>query len=320
MLFSQELGNNIMVIHHDKNGNHWFGSWESGLYRYDGKTLTHYSTNDVLTDNRIDEIQEDALGNVYFNNHGTLIRFDGQRFSTVSKARGSDSKWELKPDDLWFKGVQNSGLVYRYDGTHVHQLRFPKTKAGEDHAAKFPNAGYSPYDVYSVYKDSKGNLWFGTSSLGVCMYDGNAFTWLSNDDLKFDTATSFGIRSIIENNDGTFMFSNSLHRYRVYGTNNAISYALHKSIGSLDGKKDGDIVAIMSMVMDGKDLWMATYRNGVFRYNGKHLTRYPVKSKGKDITVYSIYVDGHGELWLGTHDHGAYHFNGKTFERFSPQP
>jgi ligand-binding sensor domain-containing protein len=314
----KELGANIMVIYHDKNNNHWFGSWESGLYRYDGKTIIHYSTDDILSDNRIDEIKEDILGNVFFNNRGVMIRFDGEQFRTLSTTSSSSTEWALKPDDVWFKGIQDSGLVYRYDGKQVHRLRFPRTKAGDEHTDTFPNVGYSPYDVYTIYKDSKGNVWFGTASLGVCLYNGRTFTWLGKNDLAFDVETSFGIRSIIEDSDGKFMFSNSLHRYRVYGEDNDISYALEKGIGSLDGRTDGDLVAIMSMVRDGDDLWMATYRQGVWRYNGRDIVHFPVQNKGEDITVYSIYRDNSGKIWLGTHDNGAYHFNGKTFDRFAP--
>ena len=37
----QELGNNIMVIYQDKKNTYWFGSWQTGVYRYDGKTLVN---------------------------------------------------------------------------------------------------------------------------------------------------------------------------------------------------------------------------------------------------------------------------------------
>ena len=65
-------------------------------------------------------------------------------------------------------GAHDTGVVYRYDGKSLHRLEFPKTKVGDEHIAKyprskFPNVKYSPYDVYSIFKDSKGHLWFGTA-------------------------------------------------------------------------------------------------------------------------------------------------------------
>lgn len=314
----KELGNNIMLIYQDKKNNYWFGSWEDGLYRYDGKTILHFTMKDGLPGNRIDDIKEDKSGIIYFNNSGKIVKFDGQNFTKVSTSSNSDSEWKSEPDDLWFKGYQDSGCVYRYDGKYLHRLKFPETKEGDDHFAKFPNVEYSPYDVYTIYKDRKDNVWFGTGALGVCMYDGKTFNWFSEKDLEFDVETGFGIRSIIEDHNGKFWFSNSLHRFNVYGQDNKTNYLKEKGIGSLDGKKDGDLVAVISFEKDNNDLWMATFNKGVYCYNGQQITHYPVKNNGKDITVFSVYKDNNGDLWLGTHENGAFKFDGKTFEKFKP--
>lgn len=61
------LGKNVMVIYQDKKNVYWFGSWETGVYRYDGKNIINYTTKHGLPNNRVDEIQEDKLGNIYFN-------------------------------------------------------------------------------------------------------------------------------------------------------------------------------------------------------------------------------------------------------------
>ena len=55
----KELGNNIMVIYQDRKNVYWFGSWETGVYKYDGKELVNYTTKHGLLNNRIDEIKED---------------------------------------------------------------------------------------------------------------------------------------------------------------------------------------------------------------------------------------------------------------------
>jgi hypothetical protein len=54
----------------------------------------------------------------------------------------------------------------------------------------------------------------------------------------------------------------------------------------------------------------------VWRYDGEHVTHYPVRCDGEDIWVFSIYRDRPGALWLGTHEHGVYKFNGTAFEPF----
>src|SRR5262249_40594037 len=52
-----ELSQNIWSVFQDKNNNYWFGSNGEGVYRYNGKTITNYTTNDGLTDNHLRGIQ-----------------------------------------------------------------------------------------------------------------------------------------------------------------------------------------------------------------------------------------------------------------------
>jgi len=317
-----ELDKNIWIIFQDKNNHYWFGSDGQGVYRYDGKTILHFSTKEGLLNNRIRGIQEDTSGNVFITSLEGINKFDGQKITTLPVIESNE--WELNPNDLWFAGPPDSGVVYRYDGNSLYRLEFPKTKEGDEHISKlprskFPNANYSPYDVYIIYNDTKGNVWFGTSSLGVCRYDGKSFMWLSKDDLEFDVNTSFGIRSIIEDKEGRMWFSNTLHRYQIYGQESAMNYRKEKGIGSLDGKKVGDLVAIMSMIKGGNgEIWMVTYNAGVWCYDGKDIIHYPVNDGDKKITLFSIYKDNQDDLWLGTHEAGAYKFNGNTFEKFKP--
>ena len=55
----KELGSSIMMVFQDKKNNYWFGSWETGVYRYDGKTLINYTTKHGLHNNRVDDIKEE---------------------------------------------------------------------------------------------------------------------------------------------------------------------------------------------------------------------------------------------------------------------
>ncbi len=52
---------------------------------------------------------------------------------------------------------------YRYDGEHLYHLEFPKTAQADTFHAKYPQATYDPYGIYSMYKDRAGHMWFGTA-------------------------------------------------------------------------------------------------------------------------------------------------------------
>jgi ligand-binding sensor domain-containing protein len=306
-----KLGKSIMVIYQDKKNVYWFGSWETGIYKYDGKELVNYTTKHGLLNNRIDEIKEDQFGNIYFssaNATSKISKFNEKTFTTL-KAVPSEN-WKLKPTDIWFKySYGNTGKVYRYDGNTLFELQLPNP----------PNLS-NPFDVYSIYKDKKGNIWFGTNPVGVCRYDGKLFEWITEEDVtEFRNEGANGVRSILEDKNGNFWF-NTEYRYGIYDNTtlkNNKFYTRHKSIGELDGKKDSSLNEYLSSVIDkNNNLWFVTYLDGVWKYDGTKITHYPIQEKSKQISLFSIYNDNNGELWLGTHKNGAYKFNGKSFEKF----
>ena len=271
-----------MYVFQAKNNDYWFGSNDRGVYRYDGKALVNFTTKDGLVSNRIRGIQEDKSGNIYFTTYEGISKFDGQAFTTLSvPANSAPTEWKKQPDDLWFVGAPDTGVVYRYDGKSLHRLELPKTKIGEEHIAKFPrskfpNVKHLPYDVYTIVKDSKGNLWFGTASAGVCRFDGKSFSWLYEKHLTdIEGGGSFGIRSILEDKEGAFWICNTRYRYRIDPKDapdpgkELIKYKREKGIDQLKDLDGADHIYFMSIVEDEKGvLWMATYGSGVWRYDG----------------------------------------------------
>ncbi len=306
-----ELGKSVMYVFQAKNSDYWFGSNDRGVYRYDGKVIVNFATKDGLCSDRIRGIQEDDSGNIYFTTYEGISKFDGKSFTTLSvSTRSSPTDWKKQADDLWFVGPPDAGVVFRYDGNSLHRLEFPKTKLGDEHFAKmprskFPNAIYSPYDVYCILKDRKGNLWFGSACIGVCRYDGKSFDWLTD-----ETFLEAPVRSILEDKKGNFWFTYSGHAtFDGFRTVNGF--------GKFQDGMEGNIVDGMSIVEDndGK-LWTAALRAGAFQYDGKQKVHYPIKEGPTAIEVFAVYQDNQGKLWLGTHNGGAYKFNGKTFEKF----
>lgn len=332
-----EIDKAISVIFQDKNNGYWFGSNGQGIY-YEPKSLSktvpkkliHFSTKDGLCNNHIREIKEDKSGNIFFNTVGGISKFDGQKFTTlvVLDTSASENEWELQPDDLWFKGNQNENGVYRYDGELLHHLKFPKHHLADAYYARFPNNTWSPYEVYFIYEDSKKNMWFGTSNFGICRYDGKSLSWMYEEHLtNIKGGGSFGIRSIIEDNEGKFWFCNSQYRYTIYPAEKEkglIDYKREKGFEGLKAANGGEFIYYLSIVEDNNhQLWMATYDEGVFKYNlsaqngSEKIVHYPVKVGEKDLALSAIYKDNFGNLWLCTQDAGVYKFNGKTFEKFT---
>lgn len=324
-----ELSNSVWIVFQAANGVYWFGSDKDGLFQYDGKTLIQYTTKHGLSSNQVRSIQEDRHGNIYCATLGGINKFDGKYFSLLEPiiSKSADENWKLQPDDLWFSILGKNGQKgpYRYDGKNLYQLQFPKHYLADDYFRKYPNNAWSPYEVYTIYKDSKGNIWMGTGNFGICRYDGHSLSWLYEDHLtNTPNGGSFGIRSILEDQKGQFWFCNSRYRYHILPDikkdNGKVLINYWKEKGMEDiSSVDGNYTYFLSITEDSSGvLWMATYNEGVWRYNGKEAINYPLKAKGKSITIFSIYKDRKGIIWLGTHNNGAYRFNGDEFEPFRP--
>lgn len=323
-----DLGTSIFVVFQAKNNDYWFGSDGNGVFRYDGKTATHFTAKDGLSTSRIREIQEDKAGRIYFSTQEEgVFQFDGKKFNKLPVVKGSE--WKLEPDDLWFKGETSKNGPYRYDGKTLFSLEFPKHHLADAYFASGPNRSWSPYEVYKIYKDKKGNIWLGTSNFGICRYDGKSLRWMFEQHLTEVVGGGwFGIRSIIEDKDGAMWFCNTKYRYQIAPgdpveptaeekSKNLLRYKREAGIANLKSAEGKDMVYFMSTLEDKKgDMWMATYGEGVYRFDGKGVTHYPVMAGDQLITLFAIYQDNQGDLWLGTHEHGALKFNGKTFEKY----
>ena len=326
------LDNCIFVVFQARDGTYWFGSDGQGVYRYDGQAIVRFTKQHGLAGDRIRSIQEDLAGNILVGGEGGVSRFDGRGFVALGAINTDPYKgeWRLDPDDLWFAGWQDEGIVYRYDGAALHRLAFPRTEAGEGHIARFPRSqfpamAYNPYDVYIIYKDQMRHLWFGTGTLGACRYDGHTFAWASRDELDLGD-DGFGVRSIIEDQRGHFWFSRTMHRFDVVPPaaeergNTLLRYQKEPGVAAARGPARDAFTHIMSAVKDKNDaLWMATLDGSVWRYDGESFAHFPVRSGEAIVRLYAIYKDNLGDLWLGTHEHGAYKFNGEAFEPFRPQ-
>ena len=315
-----QIDKTIWTIYQDKKSNYWFGSKENGVYYYNGHRLKHITTQNGLVSNEIRGIQEDANGNIFFDTEKGVSKFDGQTFKTLQMANPDSplNNWVLKPDDLWFRMGSTKNGAYRFDGKYLQYLKFPTSPQENTFNKNNPNTSLKPYGLYTIYKDRKGFMWFGTASLGVCRYDGKNLNWHYEEQLQTTpNGGDFGTRAIFEDKNGKFWINNTRFRYVIetYG-NKPITFKKENGIGYLNKTNKMEFPFFLSVTEDNKgNLWLATYEEGVYKYNGKELIHYPIKDGETDVLLFTIYKDNKGVLWLGTHNAGVYKFMEKTFER-----
>jgi ligand-binding sensor domain-containing protein len=318
----QKLDHRIWQVFEDKSGNYWFGSDSAGVFKFDGKSITQYTIEDGLSSNQIRQIQEDKLGNMFFSTMGGINMFDGNTFSKLEPVVSTE--WKLGKDDLWFQVLGNTKLngPFRYDGKTLYNLQFPSHPRNEERIKQGVNPFFGPYEVYSVYKDRKGHMWFGTSVLGACRFDGEKIEWMYEEDLTIVPAGgSFGIRSVFEDSRGDYWICNSQQRFQFEQSNNPnsidLKYTKTPGFGNKEIFKGEDRIYYQSVVEDKNGhLWFCNWTNGVYKYDGKNTINYKVEHEGKSAQIVSMYLNSKGTIWLGTNNAGAFRFVDGQFVPF----
>lgn len=309
------LPNSIWVVYQDQNKTYWYGSNGNGIFSWDGKKLKQYTNNDGLCDNQIRGIQEDLIGNVYFDTRAGVSVFDGKTFKTLNPVRGNTRNWQLKPHDLWFKGNGETNFIYRYDGDTLFALKFSDIDEKELNDA---------HCVYNIYKDKTGFIWFGTLSSGVCRFNGKKLDWIFEKELSvLKDGRVPAVRSIIEDKEGYFWLSNTINKYQInlpLTTSSSFGYKKLEGLNLQDPPINISLPYFTSAIIDkeNKSVWMSSYNDGVWHNDGDNLNIIHLKNGHTPVLIVSIYQDLYGQIWLGTDNFGLYKYNGKTFDSFQP--
>jgi ligand-binding sensor domain-containing protein len=318
--FVSKIAPNTHLMYQDKKHNYWFVN-DSMVYKYDEKILLQFTQEDGLVSNRIIGIQEDQLGNIYFDTPEGVSKFDGKQFETlkISSDNFQKNNWKSEPNDLWFRIGWDKKGPYRFDGKYLYHLEFPKSKMEEELYTKYPEITYNPYSIYSMYKDSKDFLWFGTADLGIYQFDGKKISWMYEEHLgTTPEGGAFGIRSIMEDKEGYFWICNANYKYRILSNSedktsqlSSINYTREKGLVN----KSAETLYLMSMLVDDKGtLWMVN-NDGIWKRNDQELIPFLIKNGKGNISPISIYQDHQGDFWLGTKTDGIYKYDGVDFKK-----
>ena len=307
---------NIRSMLHDRNDMYWFGSDGDGLYRYDGKSLALLTDKDGLCGNQIQTIQQDKSGNIWLGTGKGICCYDGRSFRNFKDYPqtlvwdGLPNVWRKEPGNLWFSGGANGG-IYRYDGNSFSNYRFP----GDEPESPSSSRPYSLYDIYCIFEDRAGNLWFGTQNKGVCRFDGKNLSWFVDEGLA-----GAAVRTIFQDKAGNLWFGNNgygLFRYDGKYLRNITAEKGLDNPGFLEKfqEKEGTLARVWAINEDTDgNLWIGTIDAGAWRYDGKNMTNYTTKDGLTDNGITAIYKDQKGELWFGTAGELC-KFNGKYFAK-----
>lgn len=211
------IDDDVLWIFEDRDSNVWFGT-ANGLSRYDGESLTSFTTKDGLPHDAVYKIVQDEAGLLWFGTQGGVCSYDGESFSDLADRVGRSfvnvrAMALDRSGNLWFGGQEGA---FRYDGETLttftaadgllddfvgsmmvdragnvwlgHPGRFPEFDGGG--ATRYDGESFEQFSredgltvgtVYGMLEDRAGNIWFGSADAGACRWDGKTFTDFSRE-------------------------------------------------------------------------------------------------------------------------------------------
>lgn len=280
----------VMSIYQDKLGRMWFGT-EEGLSIYNGvqtiayKPSSHHTPGDFKIGNRIQFINGDEEGNVYFCSDYSLVRYNiqSQQFTTLRKTNAraisahNGTIWAGISDSIFTIAPSQKELSFA--------LKLEKKN-------QFATA---------IKMDSKGRLWIGTNSGLYLKEKDKALTCIiPKDDIYAIFEDSMHNLWISARMDGMYKMDINgklLHfHFDPHNKNNISSNQIREFTEDNFG-----------------NIWIGTF-TGLNKYNPRsgQFTNYTRTSLPGSLThssVFSVFKDNQGTIWLGTYYGGVNYFN-----------
>ncbi|MEG2067913.1 MAG: two-component regulator propeller domain-containing protein [Tannerellaceae bacterium] len=331
----------VMAIYQDKLGRMWFGT-EEGISIYDGvRTVAYKSAINDLTDNSpignlTVNIAGDKEGDVFFNSDIALIHYNirTEKF-TCLKNKGVHAVeankgviWVGANDSVftWDSDKKKLNFVLKLEAPHQHAtaIRIDANnqcwigtndglyvkKEGAPLCCIIPHK-----DVYSIYEDSKRNLWISIRMEGMYKKDPNGnLTRFVNEPHNPATISNDQVRGFAEDNYGniwigTFTGLNKYNpltnRFKVYTQTLLPGSLTHSSVFPVYKDRQGTI-------------WLGTYYGGVSYFNPETdlFTVYSDNIMRDDCLSYPfvghMVEDKDHNVWICTEGGGLNFFNRET--------
>ncbi len=175
-----EQGNvKVTALLEYSDGSMWIGTNTSGVYKFEGDSLLHFTVENGLGGDMVNCMIEDKQGNVWIGTEGGITRYDGKKFITISKKDGLSNNIvrSLLEDDYGNLWVSTSKGLNYIKLSSVSTLNKPKSQKLEPDIVIFhKEEGLKSESFFSnaVCKDSKNRIWWGNGG-GLTMLDLNHF-------------------------------------------------------------------------------------------------------------------------------------------------
>jgi len=310
------VNNQTTCIFKDSRGFMWFGT-SSGLSRFDGSNFKNYihieEDSTSLIDNFIQNIQEDATGNLWIKTRWYYTIYDFKNEAFIKFNHFLQKKGINEPiEDVYID--KNKKIWYKTQGyKHFQYFDTNKRKLIDP----FSNGSVDDIELADFYHDGKNYYNIYTSGIIEC-FNGNNFNLMfRNKDLQ----GKLGNDSV-----STLIFVDKESDIWVYGAKNGIYLYQtntkrwqHFTTETTDLQLSNNITTKIAQDKNG-NIWIGTDHGGLDIINKYTKTVQPLYYK-PDVpnsisqnSITDIFVDNIGIIWIGTYKEGICYYHESIYK------
>ena len=283
----------------------WFGTWDSGLCRFDGEVFQTFDAQDTLGDCRIGALHQDQQNRLWI---GTAFKglwvYDGETFRSVGTDRVPFYvSWLSEDRDgrLWYGGERSLGY---YDGVQVRDLAPDYVSVlGSEGEAQFRD-----FECWGIGQDIHGRLWFGAADL-IC-YDGGDFhryRAVEGGIVPIEADQPYRVHYAVgQDAEGQVWIAGGDQVWRHDGRAfKAMSFPTGHGVRAIQCDADGR-------------MWFHTIGGGTLWYDGETFHAFTTRDGLASDNIQEVCRDREGHLWFATWGGGASCYDPISLERLFP--
>ena len=316
--FVQKMGveGGLEYLFIDRDKNLWVKTFETGLWRVDGKThkvTAHikpgYGAGELNSDVAAADMLDDGKRVYLSSTNGEVFCLDRQKGTIVWKNAFLRQQY----------GISNSGCKLRDDGqgnlwvvtnnhNYILNLKSSQWKGSVQEQLHAWGVQEVPaeMDVWDVAADAEGRVWLATDHGGIYVVDpkDGAMRQLLTNKLDQSTISDNTLRVLMNDQLGRMWVGTYMNGVNLY-------------TGSAVGIVNMDFGNINTVCADRQgNWWLGTNDKGIIRYNPKTEEQmvYNRENSGfRSNTMVGSLVARDGSIWFGTYEGGIIHIkNGQV--------
>ena len=294
--FNKEDGLKNVFIHgiaiDKKNNNVWFGTAGGGIYKYDNKQFTNYSTSNGLSGNVISSVLLDSLNRLWIATEKGLC-YEANNKISASVVVSKDLVYCLfldKRNNLWLglkDKIARIENINKYPQTNVTYFNLPQPVYITD------------YQMSNMCQDANGNIYMASFLGGLFMYDGKEIKDITNlYGIKTRTVVDVIVSStnylFVATLDGIYIINLSTKSFEKITEDDGLSSSLVYSLFITD---------------NGQTLWAGTNQGAnkidlqtFFQSHIKNILSFGKTEgfKGLECNTGGLCKDSSGSIWFAT--------------------